>query len=104
MQNIFLTGYSQAPRHQSIESIKSWVAAYGDIVDFNLFSDLAISVKIEIPEASILPLHQALRSIIALDDYDAAPSLNQRERTLFLHIHFAQGSGEASHERPIGPG
>ena len=53
MENIFWTGYSNDERHTAINKIQSVVSKYGDLVDFKLFSDISLSMTIEIEEFKI---------------------------------------------------
>ena len=53
MENIFWTGYSNDERHAAINKIKCVVSKYGDVVDFKLFSDISLNMKIEIDESKI---------------------------------------------------
>ncbi len=53
MKNIFWTGFSDDERHIAINKIQNTVSKYGDIVDFHLFSDISLSMAIEIEELKI---------------------------------------------------
>jgi hypothetical protein len=48
--NIFWSGYSNRERQDTIIKIQHIVSQYGDLVDFRLFSDMAINMKIELQE------------------------------------------------------
>lgn len=52
MKNIFWTGYSNHERHFAINAIKSVVSKYGDIVDIHLFSDITLTMTIELQEVN----------------------------------------------------
>ncbi len=69
MQPIFWTGYSQQERHIAIHQIQKAISNYGDIVDFHLFSDVSLSLTIEIKEKNIKPLHEELSNMIGINDY-----------------------------------
>jgi len=53
MENIFWIGYSNEDRHATVSKIQNIISRYGDIVDFKLFSDISISIKIEIENVNI---------------------------------------------------
>ena len=48
MENVFWIGYSNEERHSAISKIQSIISKYGDVVDFKIFSDISLSIKIEI--------------------------------------------------------
>jgi hypothetical protein len=54
MKHIFWTGYSQGDRHEAIDSIKCIVSQYGDLVDFKFFSDISLSMTIEIEALKLI--------------------------------------------------
>lgn len=89
MSNIFWTGYSSGNRHQVITQIKEIVGSYGDIVDFKLFSDISIAIKIEIQEYSIDTMYDKLSEFMLLDEYTKLNSNSKKERVIYLNITFA---------------
>ena len=58
-------GYSTKDRRSVIEKIKKSVnKRNGYILDYNMYSDLALSLSIEIAEGYIHDLHKELQNII----------------------------------------
>lgn len=104
MNNIFWTGYSNDERHSSIGTIKRVVAKYGDIVDFKLFSDISLTMAIEIEEFKIEKLYDELVNIIGIDKFDYLNSISKKERTVYLNITFTKGTGKFIIEVPSVPG
>jgi len=104
MDNIFWTGYSNDERHSSMSAIKNIVAKYGDIVDFKLFSDISLSMVIEMEESNIDKLYNELADNIAIDTFEYLNSMSRKERTVYLNVTFTKGTGNLIVEVPAVPG
>jgi hypothetical protein len=104
MKNIFWTGYCNEERQSVIPKIQHIVSKYGDVVDFKLFSDISLTIVIEIVESKIDLLNDELKNIIGIDPIDDMHSNSSLERTIYLNITFAKGSGNLIIETPIVPG
>lgn len=101
MRSIFWTAYSSGDRHYVINTIKESVVGYGDIVDFNFFSDISIVLTIEIADCNINGLYKQLKQHMQLDDYDLLNSLSKKERIIFLNITFTNSTGNLKVETPF---
>ena len=104
MNTDFWTAYSNDERHTAIDKIQSAVSKYGDIIEFKFFSDLSITLMIEIMESKIGKLNAELRDIIAIDKYVHNNLTSQIERTIYLNITFTKGTGNLKIEVPSVPG
>lgn len=104
MDNIFWTGYSNDERHSSMSTIKRVVAKYGDIVDFKLFSDISLTMAIEIEEFKIDKLYNELADNIGIDKFEYLNSISKMERTVYLNVTFTKGTGNLIIEVPSVPG
>lgn len=63
--------YSGNDRNKIIDKIKEAISASdGCILNFNMFSDLALSLRIEIEEREIQGLHKSLSCILKVSDFD----------------------------------
>lgn len=100
MKNIFWTGFSNDERHIAIHKIQNTVSKYGDIVDFYLFSDISLSMAIEIAEFKIDKLYEELSKVIGLEQAEYLNSISTKERKLYLNITFAKGTGNLKIEVP----
>ena len=74
-------------------------------MNFNMFSDLAITFSIEIPENKIIELHNALKSILKISDIESKHAIPQskKEWLIFMNISFSKGTGELKIEKPEVP-
>lgn len=104
MGNIFLTGYSNDERHKAINEIQSLVSDYGDIIDFKFFSDIALSMVIEIKEFKIDKLYDDLCKKLGMTRFEYLNSKSEKERTIYLNITFNTGTGNLKIEVPSVPG
>lgn len=104
MENIFWTGFSAGDRHTAIDEIKRAVSGFGYIVDFHIYSDISLSMTIEIEEKNIDNLYDALTHIIDLHNFDYLNSRSNKERTVYLNIAFSKGTGNLRIEVPSVPG
>jgi len=104
MKNIFWTGFSGEERQSAIHEIQNTISKYGSIVDFHLFSDITLSITIEIAESKIDQLYEDLMEIVGLDEFEYLNSTSKDERTIYFHITFAKGTGNLKIEVPAVPG
>jgi hypothetical protein len=104
VENIFWKGISDDERHAAINKIQIVVSNYGDIVDVHFFSDISLSMKIEIEEIKIGDLYEELKQIIEVQGEDYLNSNSRRERTIFLNVSFSKGTGNLKIDVPAVPG
>ena len=99
--------YSGNDRNKTIGEIKEVISksdAY--IVNFNMFSDLALSLSVEIEENKIGDLHKTLSAILTVSDFDSK-NVNlgsKKEWLIFINVSFSNGKGELKIEQPSVPG
>ena len=104
MSSLFWTGYSGADRYATISALQSIISPFGDITGFQPFSDLALTVTIELPERHADGLYAALCKVMTMDAAAPLASDSARERTVFLNVSFARGTGNLRTETPAVPG
>lgn len=104
MKTFFWVGYCNNERIKAVKDIEKLINPYGYIVDFKLFSDISISIKIEIEELQIDSLYDALKTYLSLDNVDKVNSSSKVERVIFLNITFTKGTGNLRVETPAVPG
>ena len=90
-------------RIKSIERLKQIINTYGYIANFNMFSDLALGLSIEIEENKIIDLHNDLQKIVTLSDFDSKKIdvHSNKEWIIFMNISFSEGTGNLKHEKPM---
>lgn len=101
MENIFWTAFSHDERHAAISDIQAAIARHGYLIDVHLFSDLSLSMTIELEERKIDRLHEELKPILRVEKHEYLNSVSTRERILYLNITFARGTGDLKREVPF---
>ena len=104
MKNLFWTGYCKNDRISAISKIETIVNTYGYIVDFKMFSDISITINIDIEESKIDKLYTALNTYLSVDKSDELYTDSNRERTIYLNIIFTIGTGDLKIETIAVPG
>ena len=104
MQKFFWKGISKDERHLAINDIKSVISKYGDIVDVHLFSDVALSMLIEVEESKINSLHEELSQIMDLQGSGSLNALSGKECIIYFSITFSKGTGNLRIDVPAVPG
>ena len=99
--------YTNDDRHKIIEAVKQGISVNdGSIMNFNMFSDLALSLSIEIDENRMLDLHRTLSGILEISDFNAESiePKSTKEWLVFINISFGGGKGQLRTEKPAVPG
>ncbi len=104
MENIFWKGFSDDERHSTINKIQSVVSKYGYVIDAHFFSDISLSMTIEIEEFKIDKLYDEFTKILRFQMAEKLNSISKNERTVYLNITFAKGTGNLKIEVPSVPG
>jgi hypothetical protein len=99
--------FSNENRYEVIENIKNVISnSDGYIVNFNMFSDLALSLSVEIEEKKIQKLHRALSQIINVSELklNTINLQSKKDWLIFMNISFGKGKGELKQKTPEVPG
>ncbi len=104
MQNIFWQGYSNEDRCHAIPKIQSIISKFGDIVDITIFSDISLSMKIDIEEFKIQVLYDELKTLMGMNAFECLTSNSKKERVVFLNTTFNKGTGNLTIITPAFPG
>jgi hypothetical protein len=100
----FWKGYSNRERHAEISNISSIISQFGDIVDFKLFSDVSISITMEVSAQNAGALLEALQDCIQIVEVTPLPAASAREITIYLNLTFSVATGNLKIEVPQVPG
>ena len=104
MKNIFWTGLSNGERLSTTSTVAGIINKHGYLVDFKPFSDISITLVIEIEECKIDLLYDDLAAYMSMKEFPRMASISTRERTVYLDLTFIQGRGELIQEIPAIPG
>lgn len=98
------TGYSHESSHVLLFKAEETIRPFGFITDIQPYSDLALSLKIEVQGERIQPLYQALSAIMKIDTDENEQQQAEGETAIMLNIRFSSGSGNKRYEVPVVPG
>lgn len=101
--SIFWSAVGHGDRITVISECERIIDNYGFIMEFKKFSDLALSLYIDVESNKIPRLYEALKSVLNLDVFDFK-EVNEKTHTIFLNISFADGHGDLKQEIPNVPG
>lgn len=101
---IYWKGFSNKDRNIAIYEIENVVNQYGFIIDFQMFSDLELSIKIEIEEQNIYKLYMDLKTCLDLNVYEDLNSKSKNDRIILLNITFSKSTGNLRIRVPAVPG
>jgi hypothetical protein len=99
--------FSNQERNNLIEELKRIISSNDAcIVNFNFFSDLALSLTIEIEERKIENLHNELSRVVTISEIGVSKfdEDSVREWWLFLNVTFNKGKGNIKMHIPDVPG
>jgi len=99
--------FTNNDRNKVIDELKDIISDYdGFILNFNMFSDLTMSLSIEIEENKIVKLYQALSQILNVSDFETnSIRIESRKNwVIFMNISFSIGKGDLSVENRLFPG
>ena len=103
-KQFYWKGYGYAERHSIINQIENIINQNAYIDDFHMFSDVAISLKINVEERYLVSLHKELSGIIQLPELTVNELHSSVECTVFLNLTFSHATGNLKIEVPAVPG
>lgn len=104
MGKLYWTGICSKERNQAITQIGAIINRHGFFTDFKLFSDVSLSMVIEIEERKVDALYEELADYLALEDFSPVHSNSAKERIILFHVTFTRGTGNVAREVPAVPG
>lgn len=104
MERFYWKAYCSKNRTRSITEIRNITSKHGFILDFKRFSDVSISLSIEIERHKISILYDELREYMRLEDFDKIHSDSKMECTILLNVTFTKSTGDMIMEAPAVPG
>jgi hypothetical protein len=104
MKAAYWKGYTHFDRHKAIFDITNIIDKYGFISDSHMFSDIEISLKIEVAGKKVVTLYQELCDYMDMDKESFEGMMEMEECIIFLHVTFTHGTGNLKIEVPAVPG
>lgn len=103
-KHLYWKGYCHGERHASIYDIENVINKNGYIDDFHMFSDMAISLKINLEERHVAALHKDLADIVQMTELNPEELQSSNECTVYLNLTFSHATGNLKIEVPAVPG
>lgn len=100
-------GITSSNRNQVINELKEAISiADGAIINFTKYSDLALSLSVEIGDDKVGALHHGLEAIMKIEKKNAQKPVggSNSEVIVLLNISFAKGTGDLRNKIPDVPG
>lgn len=104
MKQFFWTGISSKDRLVAIDEVTNLINGYGVLLNHQLFSDISISLVIEVEAKCIQPLWTALSEIMSVESKENTAAMSGKDCTIYLNITFTQGKGDLIRDVPSIPG
>lgn len=104
MMRVYWTGYCHNERISAIQKLETAVQPFGFITDFRRFSDVAITVFIELPGNQLEQLYTELNSIMDMKEWEPDNNTPTKPCEIALEINFGAASGRLSIDTPAVPG
>lgn len=107
IKKINLQAFTSKERNKALELLKSIISRHdGHIINFQFFSDIAISFTIEILGSGIIGLYEELKQEMSVNEFVMGdPSTNlSKDCWVLLHVSFVKGTGDKRFEIPVVPG
>ena len=98
--------FSNSDRNETIQRVKDAISSNdGYILNFQMFSDLALSLSIEIAPNKLDSLRTSLGNEMVLSEsLDSRPKPSTKECMIHLNLSFGKGTGDLKVEVPAVPG
>jgi hypothetical protein len=104
MKRYYWNGISKDERIKSISEITAIVDSYAAIINFQRFSDISLSLVIEIEEYKINELYKKLEEVMFIEGFDNALSNSTAECIILFNITFTKSTGDVKYVVPAIPG
>ncbi|PTX18270.1 hypothetical protein C8N40_10669 [Pontibacter mucosus] len=99
--------FTEQDRNKAIEELKGKILSNGGyIINSTFFSDLALSLTIEIQENDILKLYASIQESMTISEpgFDNLIVNAGKEWWIFINVTFRQGKGDLKIDVPNVPG
>ena len=107
IRNLNWQVFTEQERNKAIEELKGKISSHdGYIINSTFFSDLALSLTIEIEEKDILKLYASLADSMKISEsgFDNINASADKEWWIYLNVTFRQGKGDLKIDVPSVPG
>ena len=100
MNKYFWRAITAKERIEAIPAITAAIGKYAILLQFQRFSDISLSLVLELPENQLGNLHEELMSLMSVEAPELPSHGLPSECILLLQVDFAKGTGELVIENP----
>ncbi|HSR37641.1 MAG TPA: hypothetical protein VLL95_01905 [Phnomibacter sp.] len=104
MHRIYWTGYCLGERMSVIQQVENVIQPFGFITDFKRFSDVALTLIIELPAGHLEQLYLELTAIMEMKEWKPGEDTTAKHCEIALEINFGSASGQLTIDTPAVPG
>ncbi len=104
MKRLYWNAVCRDDRIKAISHISVIASRYGTILDFKKFSDLEMSLLVEVEPSRMAAMHAELSKVMALGGDPPGHPDAASDILVFVHIAFTRGKGDLALEVPDVPG
>ncbi|MEY3445163.1 MAG: hypothetical protein RLZZ519_3444 [Bacteroidota bacterium] len=102
MKRHYWTAICTEERLQAMAELTRIIDQYATILNFQRFSDVSLSLLLEMEGNKVSELRAALRQVMLLDGDEVATTTSTADCLVFLNVTFAKGKGDLEVEMPLG--
>lgn len=100
MKKFYWQGISSDERLKAIGDITHAVDQYATILNFQRFSDVMLSMLVEVEECKVNSLYQSLKYIMIVEGFEDNVTNSNSACLIFLSVTFTKGTGDLKIEVP----
>jgi hypothetical protein len=104
MKRHYWTAICTEERLKAMADLTRIIDQYATILNFQRFSDVSLSLVLELEANKVSELQIALREVLLLEGEDVAPTNAAVDCLVLMNITFARGTGDMEVEVPAVPG
>ena len=102
MKRHYWTAICTEERLKAMADLTRIIDQYATILNFQRFSDVSLSLVLELEANKVSELQIALRQVLLLEGEDVAPTNTTKDCLVLMNVTFARGKGNLEVEMPLG--
>ncbi len=102
MKRHYWTAICTEERLKAMADLTRIIDQYATILNFQRFSDVSLSLVLELEANKVSELQLALRQVLLLEGEDVAPTKAAVDCLVLMNVTFARGKGNLEVEMPLG--
>jgi hypothetical protein len=97
-KKLYWKGYNYADRPVAVHTVESTVKPWGAVVDYKMFSDMVVTLTIEIEACKVDALYAELKPVLDLEDSPPIQMDSDIKIQIFLNMTFVPEPGDTETE------